>query len=466
LPANFFITENRRLFDIDVDASSSKSPTQAMPATSDSLPEAEKDDAPSLPPVYSSLFHPEMSWADRILCFILSFLIPFAGIAKYPPLFQNQEMRKCNEWLRERLSKIEQSGFPGAVSSYTTTTCNEMVESSLTVPRRPGLWQEWGVTTKMTSTDTNRSPTQDILVHLFLPKSLVSTEELSNKNARGCIEVVSVNLEAVSDDVPIIIFFHGGGFTTGSSIDLTGFTLFAKLLEHQAKKNGPCCAIFASVDYSLAPDFPFPSAHTDAVTAVAYFLDSFPNRIIHIAGISAGATLAAISTAHCISRYPDRIASTLSACPMLKPAADTVSYYQNRDMYHPPVEWLRWSWRAYLQFEESVSDAEDVYDDLEREFSRGSNRGAWRDFKRDKSELVRLIRPDLPPLTANLPRFIVTTNRADPLYSEGVEYVTQLKEAGADVRWLDCGGSHWLGTALNKSSYQSLLEAWSDAVFG
>ena len=80
-----------------------------------------------------------------------------------------------------------------------------------------------------------------------------------------------------------VLFFHGGGFTVGSTRDHIGIcTNLARLCRSQ---------VF-SVDYRLAPEHVFPAAAEDALCAYQYLTAHgiLPHHIIPI-GISAGGTL-------------------------------------------------------------------------------------------------------------------------------------------------------------------------------
>lgn len=62
-----------------------------------------------------------------------------------------------------------------------------------------------------------------------------------------------------------------------------------------------------SVDYSLAPERPFPFGVIDAISVVEFFVKSNPNRKIHISGISAGGNLALVSGLESHRKYPGRV---------------------------------------------------------------------------------------------------------------------------------------------------------------
>jgi len=80
-----------------------------------------------------------------------------------------------------------------------------------------------------------------------------------------------------------ILFFHGGGFSVGSTRDHLG------LCSNLARA---CRSRVFSVDYRLAPEHIFPSAAEDALCAYQYLmaLGIPPHHIVPI-GISAGGTL-------------------------------------------------------------------------------------------------------------------------------------------------------------------------------
>ncbi len=90
--------------------------------------------------------------------------------------------------------------------------------------------------------------------------------------------------------LPVLLFFHGGGFTVGSIA--THDTLCRVLSE----KSG--CAV-VSVDYRLAPEHKFPTASNDAWDAVQFVAQSAAELALDgtrlaLGGDSAGGTLAAV----------------------------------------------------------------------------------------------------------------------------------------------------------------------------
>jgi monoterpene epsilon-lactone hydrolase len=90
---------------------------------------------------------------------------------------------------------------------------------------------------------------------------------------------------SLPDSLPerVVLFFHGGCFTTGSTDSHLGLCI------RLARASG---ARVFSVDYRLAPEHVFPAAVEDAVTAYRFLIAKGfgPHHIVPV-GISAGGTL-------------------------------------------------------------------------------------------------------------------------------------------------------------------------------
>ena len=97
----------------------------------------------------------------------------------------------------------------------------------------------------------------------------------------------SVRAAGRRSERPLVVYFHGGGFTIGN---VAGYDGTARRL---------CAALglpLLSVDYRLAPEHPFPAAADDAWTAFTWAAHrrSVATASI-VAGDSAGANLAAVT---------------------------------------------------------------------------------------------------------------------------------------------------------------------------
>jgi acetyl esterase len=102
---------------------------------------------------------------------------------------------------------------------------------------------------------------------------------------------IPVRLVAPSEArLPVLVYFHGGGFTIGSVETHDGL---CRQLAHRAQ-----CAVL-SVDFRLAPEYKFPFAVNDAWDAVQWAVQQggarniLPTQVA-VGGDSAGGTLAAV----------------------------------------------------------------------------------------------------------------------------------------------------------------------------
>lgn len=200
-------------------------------------------------------------------------------------------------------------------------------------------------------------------------------------------------------DLPIMVYFHGGGF------------VFGDLDTHD-----PLCRQFAaavpavvvSVDYRLAPEHRFPAAVDDAEAAVRWVaeqarsLGADGGRLV-VAGDSAGGTLAAVAA----RRARDAGGPPISLQLLIYPVTDLSRSYPSHQTYGHgyflTTEAMAWFTAHYL--------GADALDDT-----------------------VRCRQPDASPLftgdLSGLPRAHVVTAEFDPLRDEGEAYAQRLGQAG------------------------------------
>src|SRR5437764_5807432 len=107
------------------------------------------------------------------------------------------------------------------------------------------------------------------------------------------VELTAVEVDGVpgewsiapgSDHSQVLIFFHGGGYCSGSIVS------HRRLVTEAGRAAG---AQTLAVAYRLAPEDPFPAAYDDALTAWRFLRDQgIPAARIAIGGDRAGAGLA------------------------------------------------------------------------------------------------------------------------------------------------------------------------------
>jgi acetyl esterase len=108
----------------------------------------------------------------------------------------------------------------------------------------------------------------------FNPRNLFAPSGMPDTASASALELSDVQIEGHAQDItlrlyrrpsktalPVVLYFHGGGFVRGT-LDDADFSAryFAQHLP----------ALVVSVDYSLAPKFPFPAAPEDAYRAARW----------------------------------------------------------------------------------------------------------------------------------------------------------------------------------------------------
>jgi hypothetical protein len=104
---------------------------------------------------------------------------------------------------------------------------------------------------------------------------------------------------------------------------------------------------------------------------------------------------------------------------------------------------------------------------MEAQLNYDSNFTSWNESP--FSNLARLFNPVvyLPKglESLNAPEFVVVTNEGDALRDAEFTLVEELKRAGAAVNYLPRGGTHWMGTVLDKKNRTILVSVWKDVLF-
>jgi len=198
--------------------------------------------------------------------------------------------------------------------------------------------------------------------------------------------------------LPIVIYLHGGGFVRGKLND-------ASIPAAAIARDTPAWVI--SVDYSLAPAFPFPTALEDAYCALnwattnarAYGAD---DTRIGVAGDDSGGNLAAGLAALARDRGDVGISAQAMLAPMLDPA---LALRAGRSEIH--------------------SD----------EMSIGNLAVCYQAYLPKASQRLN---PYAAPLTARrlagLPPALIASAEHDPLHLEAEQYARQLIAAGVPTQ--------------------------------
>lgn len=209
-----------------------------------------------------------------------------------------------------------------SVQAWEKAIGQDIVEVVLAIPRRPTILEEWDIYKENLH---DKMPKNDIQVTLRMPLYLCGMHNTAmaseEKNEFGCRTLDTLDVTRISEDVPFVVYVHGGGLTGGTQNDSTVLELVQSISGATSK-----ALVLASVSYSLAPEHPFPCAPVEALTVMAYLMETMPNRSFHIIGVSAGANLAAVAGMEMLRREPQRLASLAVWSPMMNPAADSNSF--------------------------------------------------------------------------------------------------------------------------------------------
>jgi acetyl esterase len=196
----------------------------------------------------------------------------------------------------------------------------------------------------------------------------------------------------------IYIYFHGGGWTTGSMDDVE---------PHCEHVCADAEVTVINVGYRLAPENPFPAAVEDAF-AVLDWADSDRASLacddapIIVAGTSAGANIATAVAAMCRDRCGPRIAFQYLDVPALDATLSRPSVTEANELagvMKPDA--LRVAYIEYLGEQGSATH--------------------------------RYVSPLLADDVSRLPPALIVTAEYDPLRDEGEEYATRLRAAGVDA---------------------------------
>jgi len=194
-------------------------------------------------------------------------------------------------------------------------------------------------------------------------------------------------------DLPVLAYFHGGGFVTGS------------IESHDPLCRSLACASGAavlSVGYRRAPEHRFPAASDDCLDAVRAVADGTvpgtDGARMAVAGDSAGGNLAAVTALRCRDEAGPTLRHQVLFYPVVDRRFDTASYRENGEGYLLSRRMMEWFWRQYLEHEQDADDARAC--------------------------------PIRAASLAGLAPATVVTAEYDPLRDEGEAYAARLRAAG------------------------------------
>ncbi|HXO67203.1 MAG TPA: alpha/beta hydrolase [Candidatus Dormibacteraeota bacterium] len=197
--------------------------------------------------------------------------------------------------------------------------------------------------------------------------------------------------------MPVLVFFHGGGWVIGS-IDTHD-----RICRELASEAG---IMVVSVGYRLAPENKFPAATEDAYAATAWVVEhatelgADPERVA-VGGDSAGGNLAAVTCLMARDRGDPQIQFQLLIYPSTDDVFDDESCRQTSEGLVHSVAGMHWCRDHYLHDQD---DAQNPY-----------------------------VAPMRAETLRGLPQALVITGEYDPLRDQGEAYARRLRDEGVQV---------------------------------
>jgi acetyl esterase len=230
--------------------------------------------------------------------------------------------------------------------------------------------------------------------------------EVADRTIPGPADALPVRVfrPSAATGLPVILWFHGGGWVTGN-LD-THDQLGRLLADHSG-------AVVVSVDYRLAPEAKFPAAADDCLAAYEWALEHADEvggdaTRIAIGGDSAGGNLAAVVALDARDRGLPQPKLQLLVYPVTDYEFDSAAMIDNAKGYFLEAEGMRWFWEHYAR---TAAD----YDD-----------------------------PRFSPLRASdlsgLAPAVVITAEFDPLRDQGEEYGKRLSNANVPTEVVRADG--------------------------
>lgn len=270
------------------------------------------------------------------------------------------------------------------------------------------------------------------ILSLRVPKPTASELEMASvteetvTTADGSFRVRVLTPRQASEALPVVLYFHGGGFFAGG-LDETD-----ELARKIAKRSD---AIVVNVDYRLSSEVKFPVAVNDAYAALLWVAEHAErlgvdsDRIV-LAGDSAGGNLTIVTCLQARERGGPRIAFQVPIYPSLD--------MRRRTDYES---------RARLGGGGLILDNGDIDWMLDHYLSSDEEAQDWR------------ASPILARDFSRLPPALVITADHDPLVDEGKLYADRLAEAGVEVEY-----ASFEGTFHGFVGYASLIEVGARGV--
>lgn len=237
---------------------------------------------------------------------------------------------------------------------------------------------------------------QDIPIEI-LPADIEDTKIPAGPKGEINIRIIRPN--GNNSQLPVILYFHGGGWILGDKIT------HDRLVRELA--NGTQAAVLL-IDFSRSPENQYPLAIEEAYETIKYISENnksfnLDSSKLVVAGDSVGGNMATVLAMLVKERGGPKISYQVLFYPVTDANFETESYKQFSKGYWLSKDAMKWFWNAYLPDEE------------ER-----------------KKYTVSPLQASLEQLQG-LPPVLIITNEYDVLRDEGEAYAHKLMKAGVNV---------------------------------
>jgi hypothetical protein len=169
---------------------------------------------------HSSFLHPEKTWVDIFISFLFTYLLPLGSVCRFIPSPASNDVMACVDKLRQRTEMLESSAVPGHIAIWSKKAECSIAECAFKIPRKKNILREWGIADTEIEVKYPAEKEDGIEVIMRFPSTLIPEGKHSTeKTETGCVKVEAADLSDLPDDIPIIIWFHGGGMILGSNRD-------------------------------------------------------------------------------------------------------------------------------------------------------------------------------------------------------------------------------------------------------
>ncbi|EIK95737.1 alpha/beta hydrolase domain-containing protein [Pseudomonas sp. M47T1] len=230
----------------------------------------------------------------------------------------------------------------------------------------------------------------------------LSGTEVSNKTIQAngqAIKLTIVRPAKVKGDLPVFMFFHGGGWVLGD------YPTHARLIHDLVVGSG---AVAVYVDYTPSPEAHYPTAINQAYAATRWVAEhgkqiGVDSQRLAVAGNSVGGNMAAVVSLMAKEQGTPKLRFQLLLWPVTDASFDTASYQQYAEGHFLTKNMMAWFWDSY------TTDAA------------------------QRAEIhASPLRASLEQLKG-LPPALVQTAGLDVLRDEGEAYARKLDAAGVEV---------------------------------